>query len=72
MSRRAPAIALRRPRIILGTGLPKDRDAALAQTLGADGIDVRFHWPGEVIEHEPKPNGHHPRTVRVSFDAGGE
>jgi hypothetical protein len=65
---------LKAAEIILETGLPKDLDAALAQTLGetrgADWLDVRFHWhwPGEVIEYEPKPNGHHPGTVRVSFE----
>jgi len=32
-------------------------------------IEVRFVKPGEVIEHEAKPNGHHPGTFSVSFDA---
>jgi hypothetical protein len=63
---------LKAAEIILGTGLPKDLDAALAQTLGetrgADCLDVRFHWPSEVIEHEPKPNGHHPGTFSVPFE----
>jgi hypothetical protein len=54
---------LKAAEIILGTGLPKDRDAALAQTLGAEGIDVRFHWPEG---HEPVTNGHAP-VARISF-----
>jgi hypothetical protein len=62
---------LKAAEIILGIGLPKDLDAALAQTLGKDGadwLDVRFHWPEEVIEHKPKPNGHHPGTFSVPFE----
>jgi hypothetical protein len=54
---------LKAAEIILGTGLPKDLDAALAQTLGADVIDVRFHWPEG---HEPVTNGHAP-VARISF-----
>jgi hypothetical protein len=61
---------LKAVQIVLAAGLPKDPDAinkALGESDGPRYLEIVFVKPGEVIEHQPKPNGNGTGTFAVTF-----